>query len=191
MPQVKPPIILGVTGPKGCGKSTLIERLSAELASVGASVGGVISLSHIYQGRRVGYDLFTLPDRQRELLAVESSWANALLHTERLEHCSYSFSAAAVEKGRRALAAAQGCDCLLIDEVGFWELSGGGWSQCMGMLAGRKAPTVLGLRREIIPELGSAWGIELSSVIDLEKTSSEQAFETLSNIVTRHSKGDN
>lgn len=183
-------MILAVVGPKSCGKSTLIERLAGKLVSRGASVGGVISLSHIHQGRRVGYDLFTLPDRQRALLAVESNWANALLPADRLEHCAYSFSAAAVEKGRQALAAAQGCDCLVIDEVGFWELNGGGWSPCLGMLAGRKAPTVLGLRREIIPKLGAAWGIELSRVIDLETTSDEQSFEILTNIVTRHYKGE-
>lgn len=184
-------MIAGITGPKGSGKSALMGRVAGACLDRGIAVGGVISLGCIYQGRRAGYELLTLPDGQRELLAAESELADTLFPAAQcLQYRAYSFSAPALARGREAIAAAMESGCLFIDEIGFWELHGGGWSSCLKGLARRGGFTLLGLRRGVIPHLRDVWGFEPAKLIDLEITLPEEAFEILKQTVIAYCKGE-
>ena len=62
-----------VTGQPGCGKTTAVKTLVDELRASGASVRGFYTDEVLSGGRRVGFDIVTVPDGRRGPLARSSS----------------------------------------------------------------------------------------------------------------------
>ena len=58
-----------VTGQPGCGKTTAVKTLVDELRASGASVRGFYTDEVLSGGRRVGFDIVTVPDGRRGPLA--------------------------------------------------------------------------------------------------------------------------
>ena len=58
-----------VTGQPGCGKTTAVKTLVDELRASGASVRGFYTDEVLQGGRRVGFDIVTVPDGRRGPLA--------------------------------------------------------------------------------------------------------------------------
>ena len=58
-----------VTGQPGCGKTTAVKKLVDELRASGASVRGFYTDEVLSGGRRVGFDIVTVPDGRRGPLA--------------------------------------------------------------------------------------------------------------------------
>ena len=58
-----------VTGQPGCGKTTAVKTLVDELRASGASVRGFYTDEVLQGGRRVGFDIVTVPDGHRGPLA--------------------------------------------------------------------------------------------------------------------------
>lgn len=58
-----------VTGQPGCGKTTAVKRLAAELAEVGVRLRGFVTEEVLSGGSRVGFDVVTFPDGQRGVLS--------------------------------------------------------------------------------------------------------------------------
>ena len=58
-----------VTGQPGCGKTTAVKKLVDELRSRGASVRGFYTDEVLSGGRRVGFDIVSVPDGRRGPLA--------------------------------------------------------------------------------------------------------------------------
>ena len=58
-----------VTGQPGCGKTTAVKTLVEELRARGASVRGILHRRGAAGGRRVGFDIVTVPDGRRGPLA--------------------------------------------------------------------------------------------------------------------------
>ena len=58
-----------VTGQPGCGKTTAVKKLVEELRARGASVRGFYTDEVLSGGRRVGFDIVTVPDGRRGPLA--------------------------------------------------------------------------------------------------------------------------
>ncbi len=58
-----------VTGQPGCGKTTAVKKLVDELRATGASVRGFYTDEVLQGGRRVGFDIVTVPDGRRGPLA--------------------------------------------------------------------------------------------------------------------------
>ena len=58
-----------VTGQPGCGKTTAVKKLVEELRASGASVRGFYTDEVLQGGRRVGFDIVSVPDGRRGPLA--------------------------------------------------------------------------------------------------------------------------
>ena len=58
-----------VTGQPGCGKTTAVKKLVDELRASGESVRGFYTDEVLQGGRRVGFDIVTVPDGRRGPLA--------------------------------------------------------------------------------------------------------------------------
>ena len=58
-----------VTGQPGCGKTTAVKTLVDELRASGASVRGFYTDEVLQGGRRVGFDIVSVPDGRRGPLA--------------------------------------------------------------------------------------------------------------------------
>ncbi len=58
-----------VTGQPGCGKTTAVKRLAAELAKVGVRLRGFVTEEVLSKGSRVGFDVVTVPDGRRGVLS--------------------------------------------------------------------------------------------------------------------------
>lgn len=117
---------MGVTiigGERGAGKTTFLCAQTAALAVRGWSVGGIAAPAVFESGRRVGYDLLDLRDHTTRRLARLAADGPA-------DVGPYRFDEEAVAAGNAAIVAAvrDGLDLIAIDEIGPWELRGGGWA---------------------------------------------------------------
>lgn len=60
-----------LTGPPGCGKSTVIRRTASELTNRGHRVGGLLAPERREDGRRVGFDICCIDGTNQEAMARE------------------------------------------------------------------------------------------------------------------------
>ncbi|HAH05728.1 MAG TPA: hypothetical protein DCM05_04245 [Elusimicrobia bacterium] len=148
-----------VTGERGAGKSTLIAELAQSLREAKLSVGGVLAQGLWKEGRREGFDAVDLLTGQARPLcrrgAVEG-WTPLR---------AFSFSPEGLEFGRRALADARlhEVDVLLIDEVGPFELQGGGWASELDVLVSqRRKPMVWVVRSSLVDAVKERWKLQES-----------------------------
>ena len=58
-----------LTGQPGCGKTTAVKRLSEALARDGVKLRGFVTEEVLVGGKRVGFDVVTIPDRKRGILS--------------------------------------------------------------------------------------------------------------------------
>ena len=171
-------MIVGITGPKGAGKSTLLMGITAALKARGLTVGGIISTRQNRNGERCGYELLNLTRGEVELLATfdEPSPENA---ADYLQLCQFYFSRQALRVGNEAILQGMEADCLIIDEIGFWEMSNGGWADHLHLLKDRRKPILLGLRIGVAQDLFFRYGIELTRHIRLEMHDKESLHHLL------------
>ena len=58
-----------LTGQPNCGKTTAVKRLSEALARDGMQLRGFVTEEVLVGGKRVGFDVVTIPDRKRGILS--------------------------------------------------------------------------------------------------------------------------
>ena len=160
-------MIVGITGSKGAGKSSLLMGITAALKARGRTVGGIISARQSRNGESSGYELLNLTKGEVELLATidEPSPESA---ADYLQLCHFYFSRQALRAGNDAILQGMKADCLIIDEIGFWEMSSGGWAEHLHRLKDRRKPILLGLRIGVAQDLFFRYGVELTRHIRLD-----------------------
>ena len=134
---------LVITGPIGAGKTRTIARLAAHLRSAGGRVGGVISPRVLEGGATVGYLVCDVSTGEQQPLCSISPPG--------IKFRGYRFSPEGITFANRALTrAADEAQIVVIDEVGPFELSGGGFAP--GVMAVRKArvPLILSVRPGLV-----------------------------------------
>jgi len=135
-----------ITGPIGTGKTRTAARLVAHLRSSGGKVGGVISPRALKRGATVGYlvrDVST--GKQQPLCSISPPG---------IKFRRYHFSPEGIAFANRVLTrAASEAQIVVIDEVGPFELSGGGFAP--GVMAVRKArvPLILSVRPHLVGQV--------------------------------------
>ncbi|MFO8173980.1 MAG: nucleoside-triphosphatase [Longimicrobiales bacterium] len=146
----EPPVVVGVvTGGRGRGKTATVSRIVEVLRQEGLGVGGILAPGELRDGRRWSVDLLELRSGRRMPMATRdpaSPWP-AL--------GSFRVNPEALEMGRLALSpeTLEGCDLVVVDEVGPWELAGEGWAEALEALRGRGVPLLLVVRRSLVKDV--------------------------------------
>ena len=163
-------MIFAITGTQNSGKSRTLEALLHLLRKQTDSLGGIVSRRVLRNGQPFGYELLCVASRLCIPLAVPLTAASAFPVADRVRYGAFCFSGTALETGRRVLADDMAKKYLFIDEIGRWELEGGGWSEQLAALAERTDPAFLGIRRGIAPLLASRWHLDFARLHDLDDT---------------------
>ena len=163
-------MIIVITGPLGSGKSTALLNIARAAKNAGKSAGGVISARVMLEsGERYGYKLIDIAgDFSSELLAANNEQPEAVAAVENEDVTQFScflFLNAAVDKGNSLIQKGIGADILIVDEVGIWELKGGGWAPSMPAVAKSTGTVILSVREQAVPYLEEAWGIKPDHII--------------------------
>lgn len=176
--------IIAVTGSIGAGKSTLLMGLAANLKGMGIATAGLISARLSRHGERSGYELLNLTRGNVEPLATLTPPSPGEEHLF-LPLCHLFFYRQALRAGNDAIRDGLDADCLIVDEIGHWELSGGGWAEHLHLLQKRSGPTILGMRIGIAQDLERLYGICLAHTVRLNLSGKEAAMSDLLKFVTQ------
>ncbi len=146
--------VVVLTGDRGAGKTTLLLGLADRLRAAGLSVGGIAAPVVLADGGRAGYDVVALATGARApLCRTEGDAAEPAVGP-------FRFRAEGLALGLAALAAADRCDVVLVDEIGPLELRGEGWAQALPPLLARDgAVVVLAVRPALAGPVTSRWDL--------------------------------
>ncbi len=148
-----PTVVLA--GETGAGKTTFATALVGQLRRRDIRVGGILAPGMLAGGRRSGFDIVSLASGERAPLAREQQDV-ARPHAR---WSRFAFDAAGLALGASALNdGVEGADVVVVDEVGPFELSGGGWSAALDALNDFPGVTILVVRESIVEEVRARWG---------------------------------
>ena len=166
-----------VTGATGSGKTTVVRGAVEGLRARGLSVAGILAPGLLEDGRRSGFDLVDLGTGQTAALAREDAGPSGA-HPQ---WSRFAFSPDGLALGERALGpGAFGADVLVVDEVGPFELAGGGWASALDRIAREYTGTVLLVVRASIADAVTArWGSPDTVVLDAALTPADSIVEAI------------
>lgn len=145
-----------LVGDRGCGKTSTLQMLVAELEVTGYRVGGVIAKGLWRDDERYGFDLVDLrtkvscPLCRRDAKDVKS------------QHGPYGFFTTGIEFGVAALSteALKEVDLVIVDEIGPLELRGEGWADSLTNLTRElSCPMILTVRSRLSQQVATAWNL--------------------------------
>lgn len=82
----------------------------------------------------------------------------------------FSFDAEVLETGIQNIlnAISHKADFIILDEVGFWELEGGGWSKAVDELAASNRTVLLSVRKDAIEAIRAHWNLQNAELFNLD-----------------------
>jgi nucleoside-triphosphatase len=160
-----------VIGETGSGKTTLVGDAVARLRARSLRVAGILAPGLVEQGRRTGFDIVDLATGESAALARERDGANG----PHARWSRFAFRPEGLELGQRALGpATTDADVVVVDEVGPFELSGGGWAPALDRLAqGYEGTLLLVVRASVVDAVRVRWGSADTVVCVVSETSGE------------------
>ncbi len=166
-----------VTGATGSGKTTLTAAVVERLHARGARVAGILAPGYLAEGRRTGFDIVNLATGERKPLAREE----AHVAGRHPRWSRFAFSPEGLALGHKALADdARGADVVVVDEVGPFELSGGGWADALDALVVMPSGAMLLVVREsVVDAVKARWGSAESAVYDVSTASADEIADRL------------
>ena len=165
-----------ITGGHGSGKSELVAALAELLRAAGKRPGGICAEGFWENGARSGFDIVDLSGGKREQLCRRGGRAGAAGAGE------FQFYRGGLDAGLAALSpsALEGADAVFIDEIGFLELEGKGWSGPLDTLAQKRScPLIIVVREYLLEKVRARWKLDEAVVWEAGKTSPQAAFEQL------------
>jgi nucleoside-triphosphatase THEP1 len=167
-----------LTGETGSGKTTLVLALVERLRAGGLQVAGIVAPGMLHHSRRSGFDVVDLRTGERRPLSREANVEGSHARWSRFAFLPEGLSLGAEALGDSALDA----DVIVVDEVGPFELSGGGWAGALDALAARYDGVMLiVVRRSVVDAVRSRWGAGRALVFDANTTTPEDLASCLSN----------
>jgi nucleoside-triphosphatase THEP1 len=155
-----------LSGGIGAGKTQRAEGLAQALVAHGVSVGGVLAPRVLSDGETIGY-------RIRDLLTGEerpfaSQYPPGIrVGRFHMNEEGLRFGLAAIERGAREARV------VFVDEVGRWELAGGGFAPAIRALLASQALPVLLVRDTLVEEALQVFGIGRSEVLSVAEAPEE------------------
>ena len=160
-----------VTGDTGSGKTTLVGQTVERLRARDVPVAGILAPGFIKDGRRTGFDIVNLATGESTALAREQA-GDAGPHAR---WSRFAFRPEGLDLGARALGpTAHSADVIVVDEVGPFELSGGGWAPALDRLSkDYRGTLVLAVRGSVVDAVRARWGSPDTVVCEVTGTSAE------------------
>lgn len=144
-----PPVVV-LTGPIGSGKTTRARELSTALRRRGVEISGVLCPGEVRNGRRHVIDVIDLQsDRQLPLAHREA-------HTDWQPMGSFWLNPAGLQLGLEALQPGH-AELVFVDEIGPWELAGGGWTPAIDHLSRAGVALVVIVREGLVEDVVARW----------------------------------
>jgi nucleoside-triphosphatase THEP1 len=166
-----------LAGGTGSGKTTRATEVVERLRARGVRVAGILAPGLLEDGTRTGFDIVNLATGETARLAREHAGGEA----RHAQWSRFAFSAEGLALGRKALGPdSRAADVVLVDEVGPFELAGGGWAPALDELARDGAGSlVLVVRSSIVDAVKRRWGSSESVVWDAATTPAEVIVEAI------------
>ena len=149
-----------VTGGIGAGKTKTAGAMAAALRAAGQRVGGVISPRILRDGVTLGY-------RVRDLLTGKEA-PLCSLDPPGIRFRRFYFSPEGLRFAREAiLRAVREAQVLVVDEVGPWELRGGGFAPALEKALEMGNPLILTVRPHLVEVALKEFGLRRARVLRL------------------------
>jgi nucleoside-triphosphatase THEP1 len=164
MSLAEPSVVL-LSGHGQSGKTTLLAALVSLLRSEEVKVAGILAEGLWENGIRSGFDLRDLSDNSSTPLCrriPDDGLRNGI---------PFAFREAGLAAGMNALSPKRcaGADVVIVDEVGFLELEGKGWSPALQTLLELDGIAhVWAVRSKLLDTVRAAWGLEAAPVVSVE-----------------------
>jgi nucleoside-triphosphatase len=141
-----------IIGGIAAGKTTAAGRVAEYIGQRGYSVGGVVSPRIRDGGSTVGYRIRDLGTGRETLLCS--------IRPPGIRFRRFYFSPEGLGFAHRAiLRAGVEAEVVVVDEVGPWELQGGGFAPALEMLLATGKPLILTVRPHLAEEVSSRFGL--------------------------------
>ena len=134
-------MVVIVTGDIGAGKTTVCEKVVNIARGSGYICGGVLT--------------YKAPDKSLTILDIQTGARETLASTDTRYHCphagKYFFNIEAINFGIRAIDKGIASDVLVVDEIGYLELGGGGFVKSLELIKADKVKNfILVIRKQLL-----------------------------------------
>jgi len=180
MPSDSSSHIFLLTGGVQEGKTTFASGLVPLLEKEGVKVAGFISPGEFSGDTRTAFSLEDLESGERIPLARAGEMEGWIRFRR------YWFNPRALAAGEEIIGRAteQRADLVIVDEVGPWELEGGGWAAMLDRLVGERHVAQLWVVREgILNVVNRTWRVPPEQVFKIGKHDEEAVAARLSSAI--------
>jgi nucleoside-triphosphatase THEP1 len=160
------PSVVILSGNGQSGKTTLLSALVELLRREEMKVAGILAEGLWENGVRSGFNLIDLSDNS------SVSLSRRIPDNDLRNGIPFDFYEAGLSAGMKALSPTRcaGADVVIVDEVGFLELQGKGWSSALQTLLKLEGMVhVWAVRRKLLDTVRAAWGLEASRIVSIEE----------------------
>lgn len=146
--------VVGIVGPQGSGKTTAAQELGVAASRMGWKVAGILA-PVVYEGTtRVGYDIVDVSTGRR------ASWLRSSPHPTAIGPFSTVRTGEILAREALGTMLTSGADLALLDELGEWELGGGGHRWAADRLGECTARVLVVVMRDTVLDRAKiVWGI--------------------------------
>lgn len=134
-----------ILGDIGSGKTCLCEKIAGGLSIRCLSCGGVLAPSYFEGERKIGSYLLDLSTGKTSEFCHHKSVGDV----DGEEFCDWVFEESGIEFGLRSIRTGMNKDVVFIDEVGPFELSGGGFAPILAEVFKSDCEVIVVMKRHI------------------------------------------
>ncbi len=170
--QQNQPSVLIITGSIGEGKTSYLTKIVDDFKDHGVGVKGILTKRIVDGDQTVGYSVISIScGEERALLDSRKEIGNEKIGRFFMNIEGFRFGREKIEESK------ENSQLIIVDEVGKLELSGGGWhSELEKTIKTLSKPLMISVRRDFVQAVISHYEIANHSIIDIEKTSFEEAL---------------
>jgi len=174
----KKPAVVIITGEIHAGKTTFALNVINSLRGKNIKVCGFLAIGINENNERKGFKLMDLQTGEETELCSTSEIP------ENFKAGRYYFRRQTIEKGIKILTdIPDGCQCVIIDEIGPLELAGGGWSLAIDDLCRKNiSPQIWVVRKPLVKKVIRRWNAGEVYIFDIQTDSITSAAEKIAEL---------